>query len=298
VRALGSLNAVTQEGLAAVQRIFDILDEAPAIQNAPGARPLRVTKGEITLDRVSFAYGSDAPALKDISLHVPGGRTVALVGRSGAGKSTVFNLIPRFFEADSGRIAVDGQDIRSVTIASLRGAMALVSQDTVIFNDTVGANIAFGKLDATRAEIETAARAAAAHDFIMRLPHGYDTEVGDRGFKLSGGERQRLALARAVLKDAPILLLDEATSALDSESERLVQRSLEELSRGRTTLVIAHRLATVRRADMIAVLDRGQIVETGTHEELLAKEGLYTQLSKLQLLDDEKAAEPEAAAGE
>ncbi|MFP4003752.1 MAG: ABC transporter ATP-binding protein [Alphaproteobacteria bacterium] len=295
IRALGSLNAVTQEGLAAVQRIFDILDEVPEIQDAPGAKRLQVTKGEISFERVSFAYGTDAPALRDVSLNVPGGRTVALVGRSGAGKSTIFNLIPRFFEAGSGAITIDGQNIRSVTLASLRGAMALVSQDVIIFNDTVGANIAFGRLDATREEIVAAARAAAAHDFIMRLPRGYDTEVGDRGFKLSGGERQRLALARAVLKDAPILLLDEATSALDSESERLVQKSLEELSRGRTTLVIAHRLATVRRADLIAVLDRGRIVETGTHHELLARDGLYTQLSKLQLLEDAAPPEPAGA---
>lgn len=295
VRALGSLNAVTQEGLAAVQRIFEILDEAPAIQDAPGAKPLRVTSGEIAFDNISFAYGADTPALEEISLTVPGGSTVALVGRSGAGKSTIFNLIPRFFEADAGEIAIDGQNIRNVTLASLRNAMALVSQDVIIFNDTVAANIAFGRLDATRGEIEAAARAAAAHNFIMRLPEGYDTHVGDRGFRLSGGERQRLALARAVLKNAPILLLDEATSALDSESERLVQKSLEDLSRGRTTLVIAHRLATVRRADMIVVLDRGRIVETGTHDELLSRDGLYTQLSKLQLLDDAKGPVPEIA---
>jgi len=284
VRALGTMNASLQEGLAAVQRVFSLLDSAPSVSNAPDARPLTVTAGAVRFRDVEFGYGRDSAvsAVRDLTLDIPAGQTVALVGPSGAGKTTVLNLIPRLFDVRAGSIEIDGQDIRRVTLSSLRGAMALVSQDVVLFNDTVRANIAFGRLDADDAAVRAAAEAAAAHDFIAALPDGYDTVVGDRGSKLSGGERQRGALARAMLRDAPILLLDEATSALDAESERRVQAALEKLTEGRTTLVIAHRLATVRNADRIVVLQDGTVVEHGTHESLTAEGGLYARLCRMQ----------------
>ncbi|HZH26129.1 MAG TPA: ABC transporter ATP-binding protein [Azospirillaceae bacterium] len=286
VRTIGNLNSAVQEGLASAERIFEVLDEAPRILDRPGARPLVLpagrTGGRIELDDVRFGYKPGVPVLKGLTLHVSPGETVALVGRSGGGKSTIFNLIGRFHDVEAGRVAVDGQDVRDVTLASLRDAMALVSQDTVLFDDTVRANIAFGRPGATDAEIMAAARAAAAHDFITALPDGYDTRVGEQGGRLSGGQKQRIALARAFLRDAPILLLDEATSALDAESEQLVQEAVGRLAQGRTTLIIAHRLSTVRAADRICVVEDGRVVEQGSHEDLLRRGGRYADLHAIQ----------------
>ena len=291
VRSIGKLNAALQEALAAVQRIFDLLDEKPEIVDAPHAIPLALSSATLEFEHVNFGYEDGSRALKDFNLTVPGGQMVALVGRSGAGKSTVFNLIPRLFDVNEGSLRIDGQDVRDVSLASLRGSIGMVSQDAILFNDTVRANIAFGKMTATEDEIIAAASAAAAHDFIAAMPEGYDTIVGDRGFKLSGGERQRISLARAILKDAPILLLDEATSALDAESEGLVQAALEDMAKGRTTIAIAHRLATVRKADRICVMEAGRVVEEGTHEALLAQDGIYAKLAKLQFRDDDPSTE-------
>jgi subfamily B ATP-binding cassette protein MsbA len=280
-RALGQANTQMNEARAALARIFGLIDEPEHITDKPDAKPLAIAAGRIAFENVSFAYG-DAPALHDASFAVSAGETVALVGPSGAGKSTIFNLLPRLYDVTAGAVRIDGQDVRDVTIASLRGAISLVAQEAALFNDTIAANIALGRAGATQEEIEEAARNAAAHDFIMALPEGYATIAGERGEKLSGGQRQRIALARAFLRDAPILLLDEATSALDSESEAQVQEALKRLSKGRTVLVIAHRLATVRDADRIIALDGGRIVETGGHDELIARGGLYARLAKLQ----------------
>ncbi len=285
VRALGSLSGRINEGLAAAESFYELVDEKPLIVDKPGARPLAVANATIRFEHVGFAYaGSGVQAIADFSLTVPGGGTVALVGRSGAGKSTVLNLVPRLFDVDSGRITIDGQDIRDVTLASLRDTISIVSQDVTLFDDTIAGNIALGRLGAPQADIAAAATAAAAHDFILAQPQGYATELGDRGLRLSGGQRQRVALARAILKDAPILLLDEATSALDTESERLVQEALARFTRNRTTLVIAHRLSTVQNADLICVMDEGMIVETGTHLQLIAAEGHYARLVRSQAL--------------
>jgi subfamily B ATP-binding cassette protein MsbA len=280
-RALGQTNTLVAEASAALQRVFGLIDEPVAILDKPGAKPLALTEGRVTFENVSFTYG-DAPALNDVSFTVAPGETVAFVGPSGAGKSTIFNLLPRLYDATSGHVRIDGQDVRDVKVASVRAAISLVAQEAALFNDTIRANIALGRAGATHAEIEEAARNAAAHDFIAELPNGYDTIAGDRGSNLSGGERQRIALARAFLRDAPILLLDEATSALDAESEAKVQEALARLAKGRTVLVIAHRLATVRDADRILVLDGGRIVEFGAHGDLMARNGLYTRLSRLQ----------------
>ena len=296
VKALAILNAQLQEGLAAAQRVFQVLDIEPAIRDAPAARPLRITAGEVRFEDVRFGYHSGAVAVDRISLTVPGGSTVALVGPSGAGKSTMMNLIPRFYDVDDGVISIDGQDIRAVTLASLRGAIALVAQEVSLFDDTVRANIAYGRFGASDREIEAAAAAAGADRFIRELAQGYDTMVGEHGVLLSGGQRQRLAIARAMLRDAPILLLDEATSALDNESERQVQAALRSLMHGRTTIVIAHRLSTVIGADLICVLDRGRIVESGRHAQLLARNGLYARLYETQFAEQDLAATVEAAA--
>ncbi|WP_371737678.1 ABC transporter ATP-binding protein [Magnetospirillum sp. UT-4] len=289
MKALASLNTNLQEGLAAAARCFEVIDTRPTISDPPGALPLVVREGGVRFEGVFFTYDGVKAALDGIDLSVPGGRTVALVGPSGAGKTTILNLLPRYFDVTDGRVTIDGQDIRGVSIASLRAKIGLVSQDIVLFDDTIRANIAYGRFGATDDEIEAAARAAAAHDFIMGLPGGYDTVVGERGLNLSGGQRQRLAIARAMLKNAPILLLDEATSALDTESERQVQAALEHLMKGRTTIVIAHRLSTVVDADLIHVMDRGRVVESGSHSELLAQGGLYARLHALQFADDPAA---------
>ena len=285
LKGLASLNTALQEGLAAAQRIFAILDVAPTIVEAPEAKALAVDQGAIAYRDVHFSYDGKTAALHGIDIDVPAGSTVALVGPSGSGKTTLMNLLPRFYDPDSGQVEIDGQDIRDVTIAGLRAATALVSQDITLFDDTVAANIAYGRPGASETAIAAAARAAAADDFITALPQGYDTMVGENGVRLSGGQRQRIAIARAMLKDAPILLLDEATSALDSEAEREVQSALEALKVGRTTLVIAHRLSTVMAADNIYVLDAGQVVESGDHGALLARNGTYARLYKLQFAE-------------
>lgn len=291
MKGLAKLNATLQEGLAGAQRLFALLDTQTAIREKPDAVPLSIQGGAVSFDRVTFAYGEDGPALRDLSLDAPAGHTVALVGASGAGKSTLINLIPRFHDVQDGAVRIDGQDVRNVTLDSLRNAIALVSQEVVLFDDTVRANIAYGRPDAGEEEIIQAARMAAAHDFIMALPDGYDTLVGQRGLKLSGGQRQRLAIARAMLKNAPILLLDEATSALDTESERQVQSALDQLMDGRTTLVIAHRLSTVVNADIIHVLDGGRVIESGRHAELLEAGGAYARLYTLQFAAEQAVAD-------
>jgi subfamily B ATP-binding cassette protein MsbA len=283
LKSLAKLNTQLQEGLAGAERIYAVLDEPPRVQDRPHARPLRVPRGSVAFQNVRFAYAGRVRALDGVSLEVPAGWKVALVGRSGSGKTTLVNLLLRFWDADEGRILIDGQDIRDVTIASLRRNIALVSQEVSLFDDTLRANIAYGRAGAGEDEIMAAAEAAAAHEFVTALPLGYDTPIGPHGVRLSGGERQRLSIARAMLKQAPILLLDEATSSLDTAAERQIQEALERLMHGRTTLVVAHRLSTVQDADMIAVLDQGRIVETGDHGSLLARGGAYAHLCRAQL---------------
>ena len=281
VRGLGTLNAVVEEAAAALNRIFALIDTAPQITSPEKATAQNITKGDVVFDGVSFDYG-DAPALSDVSFTASQGKTVALVGPSGAGKTTVINLLPRLFDRTKGQIRIDGIDIQDMAIRDLRASMALVSQDAVLFNDTIRENIRLGRLDASDAEVEAAAKNAAAFDFIMAQPDGFDTIVGEAGSRLSGGQKQRISIARAMLKDAPILLLDEATSALDAASEQQIQEALEILSKGRTTLVVAHRLATVQGADHILVMDQGKLVEQGDHGTLMAADGLYAKLCALQ----------------
>ncbi len=295
-KRLANLNTNLQEGLAGADRLFVLLDTKPNIIDKPDAKALEVRNAAIALKDVSFSYDTEKIALSQVSLTAPAGKTVAIVGPSGAGKSTVLNLIPRFYDIDSGSITIDGQDVSEVTMASLRSQLALVSQEITLFDDTVRANIQYGRANASEEDIISAAKNAAAHDFICELPQGYDTIVGERGVRLSGGQRQRLAIARAMLKNAPILLLDEATSALDTESERKVQAVLQELMKDRTTLVIAHRLSTVVDADIIYVIDQGAVVEQGTHKELLAKNGSYAKLYALQFSNEPEGAEAPAAA--
>ena len=276
--------------LVNMEKMFGLLDVPPEIADKPDAPALEVAGGEIVFDHVDFHYEKARPILHDVSFRVAPGDTVAIVGSSGAGKSTVSRILFRFYDVAAGRVLIDGQDIREVRQASLRAAIGVVPQDTVLFNDTIYYNIAYGRPDATREEVEQAARLARIHDFIMALPQGYDSTVGERGLKLSGGEKQRVAIARTILKNPRILLFDEATSALDTRTEQEIQRSLEEVSRGRTTLVIAHRLSTIIHADEIVVLDRGRVVERGRHGELLARDGLYADMWRRQ---QEAAAEAE-----
>ena len=292
LRQVSNLLTLMSQGVTAGRRLFAALDVEPEIRDVASAPPFRVTNGHIRLEGVAFAYGPDAPVLADVDLEARRGEVVALVGPSGSGKTTILNLIPRFYDITGGGLTIDGQPVGGVALASLRGQIALVTQEPFLFDDTIGANIAYAREGAGRAEIESAARSAAAHDFIAALPCGYDTLVGEAGARLSGGQRQRIAIARAFLKNAPILLLDEATSALDTESEAQVQAALARLMAGRTTLIIAHRLSTVRGADRIYVLDRGRVAEVGDHDTLMRRGGLYARLAGAQDL----TFNPEAAA--
>ena len=296
LKALASLNNLLQYGLASTQRVFAVLDIEPDIVDAPDAKPISVAGGEVRFEAVRFSYNGGVPAVAGVDMVAPAGATIALVGPSGAGKSTLLNLIPRFYDVDQGTISVDGHDIRRVTLASLRDSIALVSQEVTLFNDTIRDNIAYGRPDATMEEIVEAAKNAGAHDFIEALPNGYETPAGELGERLSGGQRQRISIARAMLKDAPILLLDEATSSLDTESERAVQAALDRLKTGRTTIVIAHRLSTVVGSDLIYVIERGRVVESGTHAELIAAGGAYARQYALQFVDTGTAREAELAA--
>jgi ATP-binding cassette, subfamily B, bacterial MsbA len=281
IKRLSKIHLAIEHSCAAADRLFEILDTPCLVTDRPGAKPLALPVREIRFEHVEFAY-AETPVLVDIDLTVPAGEMIALVGGSGAGKTTLVNLLPRFFDVTGGRLLVNGVDVRELTLESLRRQIGVVTQETFLFNETVAANIAYGKPGATQAEIETAARRAHAHEFVVGMDRGYETMVGERGVRLSGGQRQRLAIARAILRNPPILLLDEATSALDTESERLVQEALEELMQGRTVFAIAHRLSTIVSADRIVVLDRGRIVELGTHQRLLAAGGAYRRLYELQ----------------
>ncbi len=281
-RNLGKTFAMAKQGEAALDRVFEIIDLENTIVDAKNAKTMERATGAICFKNVIFSYPDGKTALHGINLEIPAGKTVAFVGRSGAGKSTIFNLLPRLYDVTSGAIQIDGTDIQNVTQVSLRQQIALVGQDSILMSGSVAQNIGFGRVDATRADIVAAAKAAAADGFISELPQGYDTEISAGGATFSGGEKQRLSIARAILRDAPILLLDEPTSALDAESEAAIRRALTKLSKGRTTLVIAHRLATIKDADLIVVLDKGQISEQGSHEELLTKDGIYAELYRLQ----------------
>jgi subfamily B ATP-binding cassette protein MsbA len=294
LKGLSGINAAIQRGIAASESIFGLLDHEEEADT--GTVAVDRCRGELRFDRLHLRYpGNEREALTDITLTVAPGETVALVGASGSGKTSLVNLIPRFYEPTAGRLFVDGHDITTLTLASLRGQIAMVSQDVLLFNDTIAANIAYGAMGgAPREAIERAATAAHAIDFIRALPQGFDTNVGEHGVKLSGGQRQRIAIARAILKNAPILILDEATSALDTESERQVQAALDALMQGRTTIVIAHRLSTIERADRIVVLDGGHIAEVGAHAQLIERDGVYAKLHRMQFATAPVAGEPRA----
>jgi len=283
INRLTEVDNIFQEAIAAGERIFELLDETMEVKDAPDAIVLPVIQGEMVFDQVHFKYGSGDPVLHSVSFTMAPGEVVALVGPSGAGKTSIANLICRFYDPVKGHVSIDGYNLRSIKLTSLRRQVAVVLQDSFLFNNTVAENLHYGQPDATKHELIAATRAANAHDFIMQLPDGYDTEVGERGVKLSGGQKQRLALARAILADPRILILDEATSSVDAEAEYLIQQALERVLKGRTALVIAHRLSTIRNADKIIVLDRGRIAETGNHTELMQRGGLYNQLYQRQM---------------
>jgi subfamily B ATP-binding cassette protein MsbA len=286
MKSLANLNSRLQMGILSIDRVFAIMDQMPKIIDKPDAKVFKARKGIIKVDNIKFSYVSNVEILHGINLEVEAGEKVAIVGAAGSGKSTLINLILRFYDVKEGSIKIDGEDIRDITIKSLRDNIAFVSQDVVLFDDTIRKNILMGKSNATDEEVVEAAKNAAAHNFIMRQEHGYNTIVGERGGNLSGGQKQMISIARAMLKNAPILLLDEATSSLDSKSERMVQEGLERLMQDRTSIVIAHRLSTIINADKIYVFESGNIVESGTHKELLALNGYYTSLYKLQFMQD------------
>jgi subfamily B ATP-binding cassette protein MsbA len=293
VKRLTGIHNIFQQALGASQHVFEYLDRPESIRERPGAIALRRLEKSIVFDNVSFRYPSSPNGflLHAIDLEVKAGEVVALVGPSGGGKSTLVSLLPRFYDVSSGGVLIDGYDVRDLKLESLRRNIGIVPQDTFLFNDTVASNIRYGKPDARQDAIQAAARNALAEEFALALPHGYDTVIGERGLKLSGGQRQRIAIARALLENAPILILDEATSHLDTESERLVQRALSNLMEGRTVIVIAHRLSTVRRADKIVVLDQGRICEAGRHEDLVSAGGIYQRLYELQFAEDDRVVD-------
>lgn len=282
MKNLATLHMTLQQGVVSMQRLFSMLDIVPAICDKPDACPLKITTGRFEMNHISFSYDGEHPVLKDVTVHCEPNQTIAFVGHSGSGKSTMINFIPRFYDPDVGEVLIDGQNVKDVTLESLRKQTAYVSQDVILFHDTIKNNIRYGMPDATDDQIVAAAKAAAAHDFIMTLENGYDTVLGEQGSGLSGGQRQMISIARAMLKNAPVLLLDEATAALDSKSESIVQNSLERLMKNRTTVVIAHRLSTIINADRIYVFNEGEIVEQGTHAELVALDGVYAQMYRIQ----------------